>query len=114
MKFLSHYLRGRNLKKVIKSDRLRSDLPFKQWRSLWITTSTLVTVIATVGIVTAAFQFGLPWWMQEGDHNHLYESDVGSLRYQVYLPTSGYGCLLLLSHPERSPPFPQWSASDQR
>nr|WP_277874874.1 PHB depolymerase family esterase [Leptolyngbya sp. FACHB-16] len=24
--------------------------------------------------------------MQEGDHNHLYKSDVGSLRYQVHLP----------------------------
>lgn len=86
MNFFSHHLRERNLKNVIKSDRLRSDLPFRRWRSLWITSSILVTVIATVGIVTAAFQFGLPWWMQEGDHNHVYESDVGSLRYQVYLP----------------------------
>ncbi|MBW4662027.1 MAG: PHB depolymerase family esterase [Drouetiella hepatica Uher 2000/2452] len=86
MKKISHHLRELNLKKVIKSDRLRSDLPFRRWRSLWLTSSILVTVIATVGIVTAAFQFGLPWWMQEGDHNHLYESDGGSLRYQVHLP----------------------------
>lgn len=70
MKFVFHYWRKRNLKKVIKSDRLRADLPFRRQRSLWITTSILVTVIATVGIVTATFQFGLPWWMQEGDHNH--------------------------------------------
>jgi hypothetical protein len=70
-------------------DQIRSvavSLPFRRQRSLWITSRILVTVIATVGIVIAAFQFGLPWWMQEGNHNHLYESDVGSLRYQVHLP----------------------------
>jgi poly(hydroxyalkanoate) depolymerase family esterase len=39
-----------------------------------------------IGIGTVAFQFGLPWWMEAGDHNHLYESDAGSLRYQVHLP----------------------------
>ncbi|NOK57852.1 MAG: hypothetical protein GFH27_549287n156 [Chloroflexi bacterium AL-W] len=36
-------------------------------RSPWITFGILVAVVATVGIGTAAFQFGLPWWMQAGD-----------------------------------------------
>jgi poly(hydroxyalkanoate) depolymerase family esterase len=34
----------------------------------------------------AVFHHGLPWWKGEGDHNHVYESDVGSQRYQVHLP----------------------------
>jgi poly(hydroxyalkanoate) depolymerase family esterase len=42
---------------------------------------TVVTAVAT-GLV----QFGLPWWMEEGDRNHVYRSEAGSLRYQVHLP----------------------------
>ncbi|WP_243458326.1 hypothetical protein [Nostoc sp. UIC 10630] len=33
MKFFSDHLREQNLNKVIESDRLRSDLPFRRWRS---------------------------------------------------------------------------------
>jgi poly(3-hydroxybutyrate) depolymerase len=91
MKFFSPHRRERNLKKAIKSDLLRSDLPFKQWRSPWIASGILVAVVTIIGIGTAAFQFGLPWWMQAGDHNHLYESNVGSLRYQVHLPPQHNG-----------------------
>lgn len=45
----------------------------------------LVLVVAVVagGVV---FHRGLPWWMEEGDHNHKYEGEAGSLRYQVHLP----------------------------
>ncbi|MFW2514362.1 alpha/beta hydrolase family esterase [Demequina sp. SO4-13] len=43
-------------------------------------------VMAALGVATAAFQFGLPWWMHEGDRNHVYEGDGGSQRYQVHLP----------------------------
>jgi poly(hydroxyalkanoate) depolymerase family esterase len=43
-------------------------------------------VLVAVGVGTAVFQYGLPWWMGEGDRNHTYESDAGSLRYQVHLP----------------------------
>lgn len=46
----------------------------------------LVAIAVAAGIVIAAFQFGLPWWMQEGDRNHVYEGAAGSLRYQVHLP----------------------------
>jgi poly(hydroxyalkanoate) depolymerase family esterase len=52
--------------------------------SLWRRARTFL--VATVGIVTAVFQFGLPWWMREGDRNHVYESEAGALRYQVHLP----------------------------
>lgn len=45
-----------------------------------------LVVVVVVGIATAIFQFGLPWWMQDGDRNHVYESDAGSIRYQVHLP----------------------------
>jgi poly(hydroxyalkanoate) depolymerase family esterase len=46
----------------------------------------LVAVGVAISVVTAAFQFGLPWWMQAGDRNHVYVSAAGSLRYQVHLP----------------------------
>jgi poly(hydroxyalkanoate) depolymerase family esterase len=48
---------------------------------------TVAGVIAVAfGLLTAAFQFGLPWWMQDGDRNHVYRSEAGSQRYQVHLP----------------------------
>ncbi|MET7950119.1 PHB depolymerase family esterase [Micromonospora sp. NPDC005324] len=52
----------------------------------WIVTASLVAVLVAIGVGTTALQFGLPWWMQEGDRNHVYESDAGSQRYQVHLP----------------------------
>lgn len=69
-----------------ESDRRRSDLPQRRQRWRWVTAGILVAVVVTVAIGTAVFQFGLPYWMQEGDRNHLYESNAGSLRYQVHLP----------------------------
>ena len=50
----------------------------------------LVVVIAA-GVATAVFQLGLPWWMDDGDRNHVYESDAGSQRYQVHLPPNHDG-----------------------
>jgi poly(hydroxyalkanoate) depolymerase family esterase len=72
--------------RVLESDLPPSDLPRRRRRWLWVASGILVAVITAIGIGTAAFQFGLPWWMQEGDRNHLFESDAGSLRYQVHLP----------------------------
>ena len=69
-----------------QSDRPRSDLPRRRRRWPWITSVVLVAVVVAAGTVTAAFQFGLPRWMREGDRNHVYASDAGSLRYQVHLP----------------------------
>lgn len=95
MKIFSDHPQERNLDEVFESDQSRSDLPRRRWRSLWITSSIFVTGAIAIGIVTAAFQFGLPWWMQAGDHNHVYESDIGSLRYQVHLPPQFDGTIKL-------------------
>lgn len=65
---------------------LRSDLSRRPRRWPWLALGILGAVVIAVGVGTAAFQFGLPWWMQEGDRNHLYEGETGSLRYQVHLP----------------------------
>lgn len=58
----------------------------KRRRWPWVISGLVVTMAVAVGVATAAFQLGLPWWMQEGDRNHVYESDLGSQRYQVHLP----------------------------
>jgi poly(hydroxyalkanoate) depolymerase family esterase len=73
-------------KAALESERLRSNLPRSRRRWPWIISGILVAVTVAIGIATAVFQFGLPWWMQEGDRNHVYESAAGSLRYQVHLP----------------------------
>lgn len=41
-----------------------------------------------VAIVAAGtvFHRGLPWWKEDGDHNHVYRGEAGSLRYQVHVP----------------------------
>lgn len=49
----------------------------------WTVAGILVSVVVAL---TAVFQFGLPWWMQTGDRNHVYVADEGRLRYQVHLP----------------------------
>jgi hypothetical protein len=59
------------LDKALESERLRSDLPRRRRRWPWIISGVLVAVTVAIGIVTAVFQFGLPWWMQEGDRNHV-------------------------------------------
>jgi poly(hydroxyalkanoate) depolymerase family esterase len=69
---------------LLESSQPRSDLPRRRWP--WITASILALVVVTVGIGSAFFQFGLPWWMQAGDRNHVFEGEIGSLRYQVHLP----------------------------
>lgn len=46
----------------------------------------VAALMIVTGLATAVFQYGLPWWMEEGDHNHTYEGEVGSQRYQVHLP----------------------------
>lgn len=55
-------------------------------RRPWIVSGVVLAVVGVVGVVTAVFQLGLPWWMNERDRNHVYESDAGSQRYQVHLP----------------------------
>lgn len=43
-------------------------------------------MLGVAGILVAAFQWGLPWEMREGDRNHVYTGNAGSLRYQVHRP----------------------------
>lgn len=52
----------------------------------WLVSGLVVVLLVAAGVFLALFQFGLPWWMEEGDRNHVYESDAGSMRYQVHLP----------------------------
>lgn len=49
-------------------------------------TAIAAVLVATTGAAAAVFHVGLPWWNGEGDHHHVYESDVGSLQYQVHVP----------------------------
>lgn len=72
--------------RAVESGLPKSDSAGKRRRWRWIISGILGALVLVVGTATAAFQFGMPWWMQEGDHNHVYESDAGSQRYQVHLP----------------------------
>lgn len=74
------------LDKALEADRPRADRPRRRRRWPWISSGVLVAVLAAAGVAIAVFQYGLPWWMGEGDRNHVYESDIGSLRYQVHVP----------------------------
>ena len=71
---------------ALEPDGLRPGRPRRHRRRLWVVTGILALALVPIGTLTAAFQFGLPWWMQEGDRNHVYESDTGSQGYQVHLP----------------------------
>lgn len=51
-----------------------------------IVIGTVTALILLTGLATAVLQFGLPWWMDEDDSNHVYTSADGSQRYQVHLP----------------------------
>src|SRR5690606_31985966 len=55
-------------------------------RRRWIGSGVVVALVLVVGLATAVLQLGLPWWMHEGDRNHVYEGADGALRYQVHLP----------------------------
>lgn len=68
---------------TFEAEEAQSDSPRRRRRWPWIATDVVLVV---VGMGTAVFQYGLPWWMEEGDHNHVYEGDAGSLRYQVHVP----------------------------
>ncbi|WP_431960627.1 alpha/beta hydrolase family esterase [Mycobacterium sp. smrl_JER01] len=53
---------------------------------MWTTTGMLGVLIAFAAVVTAALQFGLPWWMASGDRNHVYRAGGAAQYYQVHLP----------------------------
>lgn len=77
---------------VAEDDRVTAAAPAPRrsrarwWRWLIVAVVSVVSVAAVVGSATVVLQHGLPWWMEEGDHNFVYESDLGALRYQVHLP----------------------------
>ena len=62
------------------------DAPRKRRRWPWVTAAILGALVIAAGTATAAIQFGLPWWMQQGDSHHMHDSDAGSVRFQVHLP----------------------------
>ena len=64
-----------------RSDRLR-----RRRRSVRVDLGMLLVPVVALGLATAVFQLGLPWWVDDGDRNHVYEGDAGSVRYQVHLP----------------------------
>jgi poly(hydroxyalkanoate) depolymerase family esterase len=57
-------------------------------RRRWVRVASGIVLALVVAVVAgaAAFHRGLPWWTGEGDHNHEYEGEAGSLRYQVHVP----------------------------
>jgi poly(hydroxyalkanoate) depolymerase family esterase len=71
---------------VRESVRPGADLSRRRRRWPWIVSGVVGVLLVAIGTLAAAFQFGLPWWMEEGDRNHVYESAAGSQRYQVHLP----------------------------
>lgn len=69
-----------------ETSRPRPAPPRRRRRWPRIIAGVVAVLALLMGLATAAVQFGLPWWMGEGDHNHVYENDAGSQRYQVHLP----------------------------
>ena len=52
-----------------------------------IVPGVVALLVLLVGLAAAVTHLGPHWWWTgEGDRNHVYESDVGSLRYQVHVP----------------------------
>lgn len=86
-------------KMTVQDTSLESDTPRsnrgRRRRWPWITGGLVAVVLLLLGIGTAIFQFGLPWWMEEGDRNYMYKSDAGSLRYQVHIPPQFDGTVRL-------------------
>lgn len=71
---------------ALELDRLRPEPPRRRRRWQWVVGGILILALFVIATLTVAFQYGLPWWKQEGDRNHVYESDAGSQRYQVHVP----------------------------
>ena len=44
-------------------------------RRRWMLSGLVVVLVVALGLGTVAFQFGLPWQMQDGDRNHVYTLD---------------------------------------
>lgn len=74
------------LNQALDAGRPPADRPRRRRRWPWIASGVVLVLVVAAGVAAAVFQFGLPWWMREGDRNHVYKSDAGSLRYQVHLP----------------------------
>lgn len=55
-------------------------------RRRWVLSGLVVVLVVALGLGTVAFQFGLPWQMQDGDRNHVYTLDGDRQRYQVHVP----------------------------
>lgn len=51
-----------------------------------IVSVSLVAFTALAGVLTTAFQYGLPWWTGDRDSNHSFTSSEGTIRYQVHVP----------------------------
>ena len=53
----------------------------------WIAGGVVAVVIAAGVLLTTVFQFGLPWWSDDNDRNHVFVSADGVRQhYQVHLP----------------------------
>jgi poly(3-hydroxybutyrate) depolymerase len=63
---------------------LRSTRRRRRW--WWITAGIVAVAAVALGVATAGVQFGVPWSMQAGDRNHVFDGGDGRLRYQVHLP----------------------------
>ena len=61
----------------------------RRWRR--VLAVSLVALLAVRGALTAAFQFGLPWWMGDRDSNHTFTNEHGTVHYQVHLPPERAG-----------------------
>ncbi len=70
---------------ALEPDQAPPEHPHRR-RWPWVISGVALILMVVLAAGTAVFQFGLPWWMEEGDRNHVYEGDAGSLRYQVHLP----------------------------
>lgn len=51
-----------------------------------IAAGILAVLVVSSGMLTVAVQYGLPWRMQDGDRNHVYETADALQRYQVHVP----------------------------
>ncbi|WBQ01940.1 extracellular catalytic domain type 1 short-chain-length polyhydroxyalkanoate depolymerase [Kribbella sp. CA-293567] len=66
--------------------QIRATQRVRHRRWFRVVTVVVVVVVSTAGMATAVFHLSLPWWTDEGNHRHVYESDIGTQRYQVHVP----------------------------